>query len=101
MAAWWRLDADRNILCIQVYVQPNARATEVAGVHGDALKVRLAAPPVDQRANLLLVDFLSKALALPSNAISIKRGRRGRSKLVEIAAPGPAALAAIRAWERT
>ncbi len=47
MAAWYRFDADRNVLCINVYVQPNARSTEVAGTHGEAHKVRVAAPPLD------------------------------------------------------
>jgi uncharacterized protein (TIGR00251 family) len=88
MPAWYRFDADRNVLCINLYVQPNARRTELAGTHGEALKVRVAAPPADDRANQLLIDFLGKTLSLPGSRIRISRGGRSRHKLVEIAAPG-------------
>jgi uncharacterized protein (TIGR00251 family) len=99
MAAWYRFDADRNVLCINVYVQPNARSTEVAGTHGEALKVRVAAPPLDDRANQLLIDFLGKTLSLPGGRIRISRGGRSRRKLIEIAAPGDTALRTIRGWD--
>ena len=100
MAAWYRFDADRNVLCINLYVQPNARSTEVAGKHGEALKVRVAAPPLDDRANQLLIDFLGKTLGVPGSRIRISRGGRSRRKLVEIAAPGDTALRIIRGWEQ-
>ena len=100
MAAWYRFDADRNVLCINLYVQPNARSTEVAGTHGEALKVRVAAPPLDDRANQLLIDFLGKTLGVPGSRIRISRGGRSRRKLVEIAAPGATALRTVRGWEQ-
>jgi uncharacterized protein (TIGR00251 family) len=99
MPTWYRFDADRNVLCINVYVQPNARLTEIAGTHGEALKVRVAAPPLDHRANQLLVDFLGKILSLPGSRIRISRGGRGRRKLIEIAAPGETALRTVRGWD--
>jgi hypothetical protein len=99
--AVYRLDGDRNVLCINVYVQPNARTTEAAGLHGGALKVRLAAPPLDGRANSLLIDFLEEKLGVPASRISIARGRKSRSKLVEIQGADEAAVRAIRAWEQT
>jgi hypothetical protein len=71
----------------------------VAGLHADALKVRVAAPPLDDRANLLLVDFLGKALGVPKNRISIRQGQKGRNKVVEILAPGEEALRIFREWE--
>jgi uncharacterized protein (TIGR00251 family) len=97
---WYRLDGDRNVLCINLYVQPNARSTELAGTHGEALKVRVAAPPLDDRANQLLVDFLGKTLGVPGSRIRISRGGRSRHKLIEIAAPGETALRTIREWEQ-
>jgi uncharacterized protein (TIGR00251 family) len=100
MPTWCRFDADRNVLCINVYVQPNARSTEVVGTHGEALKVRVAAPPLDARANQLLIDFLGKTLSLPANRIRISRGGRSRRKLVEITAPGDTALRIVRGWEQ-
>lgn len=97
---WYRLDGDRNVLCINLYVQPNARSTELAGRHGEALKVRVAAPPLDDRANQLLIDFLGKTLGVPGSRIRISRGGRSRHKLIEIAAPGETALRTIREWEQ-
>ena len=99
MALWYRWDPVRNVLCINLYVQPNARTTEVAGLHADALKVRVAAPPLDDRANLLLIDFLRKTLGVPGSRISIRRGQKGRNKVVEILAPGEEALRIVREWE--
>ena len=101
MQTWHRLDADRNILCIAVYVQPNARRTEVVGKHGDSLKVRVAAPAVESRANTLLLEFLGEKLDVPASRMSITRGSRGRNKVVEVHAPGPVALSVIRDWDRT
>ena len=47
MRPWYRFDADRNVLCISVHVQPNARSTAIAGRHGEAIKIRLAAEGID------------------------------------------------------
>ena len=69
-------------------------------MHGDALKVRVAAPPLDSRANQLLVDFLGKKLAIPSGRIAITRGERSRHKLIEVRAPGDTALRLVREWEQ-
>ncbi len=67
-----------------VHVQPRASRSEVAGVHGDALKVRLLAPPVDGAANEALVDFLADLFAVARRAIRIVSGATSRSKVVEI-----------------
>jgi uncharacterized protein (TIGR00251 family) len=101
MSSWYRLDADRNVLCIKLYVQPGARRTEVAGKHGECLKVRVAAPAVEYRANAVLVEFLGQKLDLPASRVIITRGARGRNKTVEILGPGAAALKAIQDWDRT
>jgi len=67
-----------------VHVVPRARTTDVAGRHGDALKIRLAAPPVDGAANEELVRFLAKRLAVPRSAVTIAAGLTGRRKTVKI-----------------
>ncbi len=67
-----------------VHVQPRARQTEVAGRHGDAIKVRLAAPPVDGAANEELVRFLAEVLGISRSAVRVVSGRTARRKLVEI-----------------
>jgi len=68
----------------EVRVQPRASRTEVAGTHGDALKIRLAAPPVEGAANSELVAFLAGQLKVSKSAVRIVKGERGRNKLVEI-----------------
>jgi uncharacterized protein (TIGR00251 family) len=70
---------------ITVYVQPRASKTEVAGMHGDALKIRLTAPPVDNAANAALIDFIAAKLGIPKSSIRIAAGATGRRKVVEIA----------------
>lgn len=67
---------------------PNAKKTEVAGVHGDALKVRLHAPPVDGKANEALIRFLADALDLPRQCINLLHGQSSRRKLLEIVHDG-------------
>ncbi len=69
---------------LDVYVQPRASRTQVAGRHGDGIKIRLAAPPVDNAANEALVDFLAKALDLPRRAVRIVAGASSRRKVVEL-----------------
>ena len=69
---------------LTVHVQPRAKRSEVAGRHGDALKVRLAAPPVDGAANEELVRVLAAALGLPRRAVRIVGGLTARRKTVEI-----------------
>lgn len=66
-------------------VVPRASRTEVAGEHGDALKIRLQAPPVDGKANAALLEFLSDALDVPRARISLVRGETGRTKTIRIA----------------
>jgi uncharacterized protein (TIGR00251 family) len=63
---------------------PRARATEVAGRHGDALKVRVAAPPAEGAANAELIRFLAERLAVPRAAVSLAAGRTGRRKTIVI-----------------
>jgi uncharacterized protein len=67
-----------------VRVQPRARKNEVAGVIGGALKIRLQAPAVENRANEALVEFLAQLLKTPKAAVRILVGERGRTKRVEI-----------------
>ena len=67
-----------------VQVQPRARRSEVAGRHGDAIKVRLAAPPVDGAANEELVRFLAEKLGVARRGVRITSGLTSRRKQVEI-----------------
>lgn len=67
-----------------VRIQPRASRSELIGLHGDALKIRISAPPVDGAANDALISFLADTFAVPRRAIRILAGESSRSKLVEI-----------------
>ncbi len=79
---------------LTLHVQPRARRTEVAGLHGAALKVRLAAPPVDGAANDELVRFVAERLGVPRRAVRLVAGAGARRKVVEV--DGVAADEAVR-----
>ena len=70
---------------VSVRVQPRASSNGVVGLHGDALKVRLTAPPVEGAANDALVELLASALGISKSAITIVAGASSRSKVVELA----------------
>lgn len=99
--SWYRYDADRDLLILSVRVQPNASRTGIAGLHDGCPKIRVAAPPLDDRANTLLIDFLKKKLELPGGRVMIKRGSHGRSKTIEISQPGAALLASVKMLPQT
>lgn len=69
---------------LALQIQPRASRTEVVGAHGDALKIRLAAPPVDGEANEELVRFLAKTLGVPKSAVTIVSGATGKRKRVRV-----------------
>jgi uncharacterized protein (TIGR00251 family) len=68
-----------------LHVQPNARKNEIVGLHGDALKVKIAAPAADNKANTALIAFLSETLGVQKSAIAIRHGATGRRKVIEVA----------------
>jgi len=69
---------------LQIHVQPRASRTELAGRHGDALKIRLAAPPVDGAANEALLRFIALRLGVPLRAVALERGASSREKIVTV-----------------
>ncbi len=69
---------------LAVRVQPRASKDEIAGEMDGALKVRLRAPAVEDRANQALIDFLAELLKTPRSAVSILSGERSRVKRIEI-----------------
>lgn len=83
---WLRTQHDR--LTLTLHIQPGAKKTEVAGLHGDALKIRLSADPVDGKANAELIRFVADRLGVAKSAVSLKSGQTSRRKVLEvIAAP--------------
>jgi uncharacterized protein (TIGR00251 family) len=67
---------------LTVHIQPKASTTECVGLHGDAIKIRIAAPPVDGAANDELIRFLARQLSTPLASVQIQSGASGRHKRV-------------------
>lgn len=91
--AWLRQSGEDAVLSL--HVQPGAKKTEIAGEHGDALKIRLAAPPVDGKANDCLVAFLAERLGMPKSRIVLESGQTSRTKRVRIVGLAAAAAAGL------
>ncbi|HEX7271217.1 MAG TPA: DUF167 domain-containing protein [Casimicrobiaceae bacterium] len=83
---WRQVGADGSIT-LWIHAQPGAARTEVAGVHGDSLRIRLAAPAVEGRANDALIAFLAESFGVARRNVAMIRGQGGRSKTVRIDAP--------------
>jgi uncharacterized protein len=69
---------------LRLRVAPGARTTEVVGRHGDAWKVRVAAPPEDGRANDAVLGLLAERLSLPRRSLTLVSGHTARVKIVEL-----------------
>ncbi len=83
MSEWFRVSGDGRVT-LTLHIQPGAKKTEFAGLHGDALKIRLAAPPVDGKANEALLRFIADELDLPKSAVTLKSGQTSRRKVLEV-----------------
>ena len=82
MPDWYHSKADSFTLTL--HVQPGAKHTTVAGLHGGALKIRLAAPPVEGRANEALLRFIADFFKVPLRDVELKQGGQSRHKRVEV-----------------
>jgi uncharacterized protein len=78
------LQEQNNGLLLAVRVQPRASRTELAGILGAELKVKVTAPPVDSAANDALVAFLADTLDLPKRAVTLIRGQTSRHKVLRL-----------------
>lgn len=81
---WARPHAKGSMLLL--YIQPGASRSEICGVHGDRLKLKIKAPPRDGEANEALVDFIAATFSLPKTKVHLIRGETSRRKdvLVEL-----------------
>jgi uncharacterized protein (TIGR00251 family) len=77
----WLREAD-GVITLTIHAQPGAKRSEVAGLHGDALKIRLAAPAIDGRANAALLAFVAQRLGLGRSALTLKSGATSRHKVL-------------------
>ena len=92
--SWYAQAADGSLI-LTLHIQPGARKTEIAGLHGGALKIRLAAPPVDGKANAALLGFLAKTCAVPKSAVELISGETSRAKRVRLRGADPDKVAGL------
>lgn len=85
--SWYRYD-DANNLILNLHIQTGAKNTEVAGLHGNALKIKLAAAPIEGKANAILVRFLAKRFDVPTCQVILKQGDKSRHKVILIQKSG-------------
>ncbi len=82
MVQWYRINGD--IITLTLHVQPGARRSEVTGLHGEALKLKLAAPPVEGRANDALLKYIAGLFDVPIRQVELRQGAQSRHKVVAI-----------------
>lgn len=73
-----------NELIIDIYVQPSAKVTQIIGVHGDRLKIKIAAQPTDNAANCQVCELIAKLCMVSKNQVKITSGQKSRLKRVSI-----------------
>jgi uncharacterized protein len=83
---WLRQSGEDVVLTL--HIQPGAKKTEVAGQHGEALKIRLAAPPVDGKANDCLIAYLAERLGIAKSRLELVSGASSRAKRVRVVGVG-------------
>ena len=77
-------EASRPVVSVKIKVEPRSSKSGIAGLYGDALKVKLTSPPVDGKANKELVEVLAKAFGVRKSDIEIVSGKNAKNKLVRI-----------------
>jgi hypothetical protein len=82
VATWYR--SEDGVITLALHVQPGAKRSEIAGLHGGALKIRLAAPPIDGRANDALLGFLADVFEVPQRNVQLRQGGQSRHKTVQV-----------------
>ena len=82
--SWYRVDSKQAAIFLSVHVQPNAKFPGIAGLYGDAVKIRLNTPPVDGKANKALLTFLADCFSVPVRQVSLESGQSCRQKQVKI-----------------
>jgi len=83
---------DEKGITLTVRVVPRASRSGIAGYHDGALRIRVAASPVEGAANRELMRFLSKTFKVPQNAVTIISGSSSRNKIIRITNPSAASL---------
>lgn len=80
--SWYRYES--NALILRLYIQPGAKRNEIIGLMQDELKIKLATPALEGRANSALIKFLAQLFEVPKSKIVLKSGEKSRHKIIEI-----------------
>jgi uncharacterized protein len=86
MPAWARFS--HGVWTLEIHVQPGAKSSEVAGEHGDRLKIKISAPPADNAANKALIEFIAETAGIPKSRVKLVRGQSSRLKTLEVEVQG-------------
>jgi hypothetical protein len=84
VAGWFRRDPAQGVVTLSIHAQPQARRTEVVGLHGDSLKVRVAAPALENRANEALIAFVAKRFGVARRDVTLLSGEKSREKVLQV-----------------
>jgi uncharacterized protein (TIGR00251 family) len=82
-----------KICRLNLKISPNARVNEVVGIQEGIISIKIKAPPVEGKANIELVGYLSNLLDIPKSSVSITRGHTSRNKTVEVVGRTPEEVA--------
>ncbi|MGB8517113.1 MAG: DUF167 domain-containing protein [Gallionella sp.] len=80
--SWMRIH--NGVVTLTLHVQPGAKRTEVVGLHGNALKIKLAAPPVEGKANEVLLRYIADRFGVSLRNVELRQGELSRHKVVAI-----------------
>lgn len=79
---WYRRNGE--VITLTLHVQPGAKRSEIVGMHGEALKIKLAAPPIEGRANEALLKFIAEMFGVPLRKVELMQGGQSRHKVVAV-----------------
>ncbi len=85
---WARYDPREDVWTLQIHVQPGVRTNQVAGEHGGSLKLKIAAPAVDNKANKCLTGFVAELWGVAQRQVMLVRGEGSRQKIVTVRGAG-------------
>lgn len=97
MTDWIQNEGDA--VWLRLHIQPGAKTSGFAGRHGDAMKIRLAAPPVDGKANKALLAYLADFCAVSKSSVELVSGHTSRAKRVRVSGLSAAALMRLQALD--
>jgi len=89
LPVWACYDAGEDAWTLKIHAQPGVRNNQVAGEHGGALKLKIAAPAVDNKANICLVGFVAELFGVAPRQVCLVRGETARQKTIVVHGAGP------------